>query len=85
MRVHFIAIGGAAMHSLAKNFLTHYVGTMEEADDAVVFYNPETIKHKRLPMISKEEVMSAFKKKDLKVSPAGKSWRLTCSINTGKK
>lgn len=55
------------MHSLAKNFLTHYVGTMEEADDAVVFYNPETIKHKRLPMISKEEVMSAFKKKDLKV------------------
>lgn len=53
--------------SLNKNFLIHYVGTMDKADDAVVFYTPETLKHKRLPMISKEEVISAFKKKDMKV------------------
>ncbi len=53
--------------SLNKNFLVHYVGTMDQADDAIVFYNPETLKHKRLPMISKEEVRAAFKKKDLNV------------------
>jgi UDP-N-acetylmuramate: L-alanyl-gamma-D-glutamyl-meso-diaminopimelate ligase len=53
--------------SLNKNFLVHYVGTMEQADDAIVFFNPDTIKHKRLPMITKDDVMAAFKKKDLKV------------------
>lgn len=53
--------------SLNKNFLVHYAGTMEAADEAIVFFNPETIKHKRLPMITREDVVEAFKKKDLKV------------------
>jgi len=53
--------------SLNKSFLIHYVGTMEQADDAIVYYNPETLKHKRLPMITKDDVKGAFKKKDLKV------------------
>ncbi|HEX2396184.1 MAG TPA: peptidoglycan synthetase, partial [Bacteroidales bacterium] len=53
--------------SLNKSFLVHYAGTMEQADDAIVFYNPETIKHKRLPMLTKDDVSDAFKKKDLKV------------------
>jgi UDP-N-acetylmuramate: L-alanyl-gamma-D-glutamyl-meso-diaminopimelate ligase len=53
--------------SLNRNFLDHYRGTMDEADNAVVFFNPETILHKRLEMITKEEVSKAFDKKDLKV------------------
>lgn len=53
--------------SLNRNFLDHYRHTMELADDAVVFFNPETILHKRLEMISKEEVMQAFATRDLKV------------------
>ncbi len=53
--------------SLTKSFLSHYHQTMKNADEAIVFYNPETIKHKRLEHISPEEIYKAFGKKGLKV------------------
>ena len=53
--------------SLNRNFLGHYRHTLDGADDAIVFYNPETILHKRLEMITTMEVFEAFIKKDLKV------------------
>lgn len=53
--------------SLNKQFLAHYSKTMEKADEAVVYYNPETIRHKRLEMIEPEEVFAAFDKPGLKV------------------
>lgn len=53
--------------SLNKHFLKEYKGTMDDADIAVVFYSPDTIAHKKLPDIMKEEVKSAFDREDLVV------------------
>jgi UDP-N-acetylmuramate: L-alanyl-gamma-D-glutamyl-meso-diaminopimelate ligase len=46
--------------SLSENFLEQYAGTMSEADLPVVYFNPETIKHKKLPPISVAQVHKAF-------------------------
>ena len=46
--------------SLNKKFLPHYKSTMQAADRAIVYFNPEVLKHKQLPEISKEEVAKAF-------------------------
>ena len=53
--------------SLNKAFLDHYRHTLDAADEAVVFYNPDTIRHKRLEMISPEEVIRAFGREGLHV------------------
>ena len=53
--------------SLKKEFLPQYKGTLNEADEAFVFFNPLTIEHKRLVPISREEVAGAFEKKGLNV------------------
>lgn len=53
--------------SLSGNFLNEYAHCMDEADYAVVFYNPETIAHKKLPPVSKDAVKNAFKRDDLMV------------------
>ena len=53
--------------SLNKTFLSHYRNTMNAADEAVVYFNPETIRHKKLEDISKEDVIAAFDRKGLQV------------------
>lgn len=53
--------------SLTKEFLLEYKGTMDKADEAIVFYKLETLKHKRLDMISKDEVKAAFGRDDVLV------------------
>jgi len=53
--------------SLNKKFLSHYSHTMDAADVALVFFNPLTIEHKRLEMISADEVKHAFITTDLQV------------------
>jgi len=76
--------------SLTKNFLEHYKGTMDAADEAVVFYNPATIEHKKLEMISPDEVKEAFAREDLRVITdrneveqllqPGEHWHNTCLL-----
>jgi UDP-N-acetylmuramate: L-alanyl-gamma-D-glutamyl-meso-diaminopimelate ligase len=46
--------------SLNKQFLPLYKNAMEKADVAVVYFNPEVVKHKKLPEISIQEVSDAF-------------------------
>ena len=46
--------------SLKADFLPQYNGTMTVADEAIVYFNPEVIKHKRLADISAEQVAAAF-------------------------
>ena len=46
--------------SLKKEFLPHYKNAMEKADLALVYYNPEVVKHKKLEAISKEQVLEGF-------------------------
>ena len=53
--------------SLNENFLNQYKDSMNDADEAIVYYNPHTIEHKKLKPISIEQVRGAFGKKDLTV------------------
>jgi UDP-N-acetylmuramate: L-alanyl-gamma-D-glutamyl-meso-diaminopimelate ligase len=53
--------------SLTEEFLNEYKGAMNTADEAIVYYNPHTIAHKKLKPISEEQVLKAFGRSDLKV------------------
>ena len=53
--------------SLNKEFLIEYEGSMNEPDTAVVYFNPQSITHKKINSITKEQIHNAFSRKDLKV------------------
>lgn len=53
--------------SLNENFLKEYKGTMADADVAIVYFNPKTIEHKKLPPISSEIIFRSFDRNDIKV------------------
>lgn len=46
--------------SLKKEFLPHYFECMEEADEAIVYFSPDVVAHKRLEPITAEQVKEAF-------------------------
>ncbi len=59
--------------SLNAEFLPLYEATMLAADKAIVYFNPETVAHKKLPEISVDQVKDAFNQPDLWVyNDAGK-------------
>ena len=65
---HFVCV--LELHtysSLNREFLKEYAGSMQDAAEAVVFYNPLTIAHKRLEPISPEDVKQAFQHPLLRV------------------
>ena len=51
--------------SLNKDFLKQYSNSMNEADQAIVFFSLEAIKHKGLEPIKEDEIKSAFNNKEL--------------------
>ncbi|HYG40467.1 MAG TPA: Mur ligase family protein [Cytophagales bacterium] len=51
--------------SLNKNFLSQYENTFKSADEAIVYFNPKTIEHKKLAPITVDEVKQAFNDKKL--------------------
>lgn len=53
--------------SLNEEFLNEYKDSMNLADEAIVYFNPHTIEHKKLKEITKEQVYNCFNRKDLKV------------------
>lgn len=53
--------------SLNAKFLKEYKNTMKSADKAIVYYNPKTIEHKKLPEITREQVKEAFGRDDILV------------------
>jgi len=53
--------------SLSEGFLDQYAGTMDQADTAIVFYDPHAVQLKRLPPIPLERIQRAFGRKDLRV------------------
>lgn len=53
--------------SLNKDFLPQYIDSMNSVDNAIVYYDPKVVEHKRLPAISVDEVRSAFNREDLEV------------------
>ncbi|MEN9973039.1 MAG: hypothetical protein RIS20_1386 [Bacteroidota bacterium] len=46
--------------SLKKEFLPHYEGAMIAADEALVYFNPEVVHHKKLEPISTQQVFDGF-------------------------
>jgi len=53
--------------SLTAEFLQQYAGSMDQPDEAIVYFNPHTIAHKKLPPVSAAQVKDAFKREDLQV------------------
>jgi len=53
--------------SLKKDFLPQYYGSMKNADVALVYYSPKTLKHKKLAPITNLNVQNAFAAKNLTV------------------
>ena len=53
--------------SLNADFLPQYKDCMQEADTAIVFYNPDVVKHKKLPEITIADVKKGFNDKQLTV------------------
>jgi UDP-N-acetylmuramate: L-alanyl-gamma-D-glutamyl-meso-diaminopimelate ligase len=53
--------------SLSSEFLSHYNGAMDLADTAIVYFSKHAIEHKKLKMISTDEVKAGFNNKDLLV------------------
>jgi len=59
--------------SLNETFLEQYKGAMELADEAIVYFNPHTIEHKKLKPISVEQVKNAFGGNNLEVMTDSKT------------
>ena len=53
--------------SLNKSYLSEYKECMDEADIAIIYYNPKNIKSKNLEKISKQDIFKAFANKDLNI------------------
>jgi len=53
--------------SLNMEYIPLYKGTLSEADQAMVYYNPSVVKHKRLPPLSPDEIKKQFGKEELVV------------------
>ena len=53
--------------SLTQEFLLQYKNCMLAANEAIVYFNPHTIEHKKLESISVEDVKHAFNRIDLQV------------------
>ena len=51
--------------SLNADFLDEYKGSMDDADCAIVYFNPDTVKHKKLDQIYPAQVQKAFGKENL--------------------
>ncbi len=63
--------------SLSVDFLPLYEATMQAADKAIVYFNPETVAHKKLPEISVDQVKDAFNQPDL--------WVYSDAVEAGKR
>lgn len=53
--------------SLNAAFLPQYAHSMDAADEAIVYFNPEVVRHKRLPEITVTDVQRGFANDRLKV------------------
>jgi UDP-N-acetylmuramate: L-alanyl-gamma-D-glutamyl-meso-diaminopimelate ligase len=53
--------------SLNKDFLPQYRGTMDEADEAIVYFNPHALELKRLNKLSHQDIREAFGRNDLQI------------------
>ena len=53
--------------SFNAEFLKEYKGALDPADEAVVFFLPESVKMKKLKEVTKEQISEAFQRNDLQI------------------
>ena len=53
--------------SLNEDFLKEYKGSMDPADNSIVYYNEHTFELKKMPILEKQKVMDAFDTSSLEV------------------
>lgn len=53
--------------SLNKNFLPLYKNSIKDADEAYVYFNPEVVKHKKLPELDKNFIKKCFNREEIKI------------------
>ncbi len=53
--------------SFNAEFLKEYKGALDPADEAVVFFLPESVKIKKLKEVTKEQISEAFQRNDLQI------------------
>lgn len=53
--------------SLNIDFMDEYAGSMDEADTALVYFNPAVVAHKKLPPLDTAAIQSRFKNQQLQV------------------
>ncbi|WP_299431325.1 Mur ligase family protein [uncultured Maribacter sp.] len=61
--------------SFNPEFLKEYKGALDAADEAVVFYLPESVKIKKLKEVTKEQISEAFKRDDLNIQTNAASFK----------
>jgi UDP-N-acetylmuramate: L-alanyl-gamma-D-glutamyl-meso-diaminopimelate ligase len=53
--------------SFNPKFLKEYQGALDAADEAVIFYLPESVAIKKLEAVSPEQISKAFQREDIKI------------------
>ncbi len=53
--------------SLSIDFMNQYSGSMDMADEALVYFNPEVVAHKKLPALNAAEIKERFGNEAIKV------------------
>ncbi len=53
--------------SLNKDFINQYQSSLNAADEAVIYFNPKTVEHKKLEPLSEKDLKNAFQREDIKV------------------
>jgi len=61
--------------SLNAEFLQEYIGALDKADKAIVFYSPNAVKIKQLEEVSAKQIKDAFQREDLIVYTDPKEFR----------
>ncbi|MFZ6663178.1 UDP-N-acetylmuramate--L-alanine ligase [Peijinzhouia sedimentorum] len=53
--------------SLNKDFINQYQSSLNAADEAIIYFNPKTVEHKKLEPLSEKDLKNAFQREDIKV------------------
>nr|WP_299338025.1 Mur ligase family protein [Allomuricauda sp.] len=61
--------------SLNAEFLQEYKGTLDAADEALVFYSPEAVKIKRLAEVTANQISDAFENPNIRVFTDSNAFR----------
>lgn len=61
--------------SFDPQFLKEYEGALDAADEAIVFYLPESVQIKKLESVSPDQIRNAFQREDLQIFTNAETFR----------